>query len=361
MKITSIRTYEKSMALKKPYTISFHTFSSVDLVFLEIELENGIVGIGSGSPAEYVVGETTQRTALNLKTEFVENFIGRDIRHFQQIIFETRKHFAHFPGTQATIDIALHDAFCKFLGIPVVAFYGQKIKSLPTSVTIGIKNVAETLEEARGYYQLGFKILKVKTGMNVEEDIERVLKLNEIYKNKFSIRVDANQGYTLKDLKKFIAATGFAEVELIEQPLLVGKEDKLLKLETANREILCADESLHDAQSALKYAASDKKLFGIYNIKLMKCGGLMGALEIASIARNAYIKLFWGCNDESIVSITAALHIAYACENTRYIDLDGSFDLAEDLVSGGFTLNDGFMEINNKLGFGFDKINVSNN
>ena len=353
MKITAIRSYEKSMALKKPYTISFHTFSCVDLVFLEIELENGIVGMGSGSPAEYVVGETTARTAINLKTEFVENFIGRDIRHFQKIIFETRQHFAQFPGTQATIDIALHDAFCKFIDIPVVAFYGQKIKSLPTSVTIGIKNVAETLEEAKGYYQLGFKILKVKTGMNVEEDIERVLKLNEIYKNKLSIRVDANQGYKLKDLKKFIAATEVADVELIEQPLLVGKEKKLLKLEPADREILCADESLHDARSALKYAASNKKLFGIYNIKLMKCGGLMGALEIANIAKNADIKLFWGCNDESIVSITAALHIAYACENTRYIDLDGSFDLVEDLVSGGFSLKTGFMEINDAPGFGF--------
>jgi len=356
MKITAIRTYEKSMALKKPYTISFHTFSSVDLVFLEIELENGLVGIGSGSPAEYVVGETTQRTAINLKTEFVENFIGRDIRHFQQIIYETSQHFPHFPGTQATVDIALHDAFCKFLGISVVSFYGQKIKSLPTSVTIGIKNVTDTLEEAEGYYQLGFKILKVKTGMNVSEDIERVLKLNEIYKNKLSIRVDANQGYTLKDLKNFIAATEVANVELIEQPLLVGKEEILLKLETSSRQILCADESLHDAQSALKYATSEKKLFGIYNIKLMKCGGLIGALEIANIARNANIKLFWGCNDESIVSITAALHIAYACENTRFIDLDGSFDLAEDLVSGGFVLENGFMKINGQPGFGFRKI-----
>jgi L-Ala-D/L-Glu epimerase len=42
-----------------------------------------------------------------------------------------------------------------------------------------------------------------------------------------------------------------------------------------------------------------------------------------------------GCNDESIISITAALHMAYACPNTKYIDLDGSFDLMEDLVTGG--------------------------
>ena len=356
MKIKAIRSYMKSLALTKPYTISFHTFAGVDLVFLEIELENGIVGIGSGSPAEFVVGETTARTAANLKTEFVENFVGRDIRHFQQLIFETRQHFAHYPGTLATIDIALHDAFCKFLGISVASFYGQKVKALPTSVTIGIKNVVETLEEAEGYYKLGFKVLKVKTGMNVDEDIERVIKLHEKYKDKLKIRVDANQGYKLKDLKKFISSTENAKIELIEQPFIVGNENQLSKLDAAQRRLLCADESLHDAQAALKFAASNKQLFGIYNIKLMKCGGLVGAFEIATIANNANIELFWGCNDESIVSITAALHVAYCCANTRYIDLDGSFDLAEDLVTGGFSLVDGFMHINEKAGFGFEKI-----
>jgi L-alanine-DL-glutamate epimerase-like enolase superfamily enzyme len=88
----------------------------------------------------------------------------------------------------------------------------------------------------------------------------------------------------------------------------------------------------------------------------MKCGGLIGAKEIATIAHHAGIDLFWGCNDESIISITAALHMAYACSNTKYIDLDGSFDLMEDLVTGGFEVQDGCLVINNAAGFGFTKI-----
>jgi L-alanine-DL-glutamate epimerase-like enolase superfamily enzyme len=84
----------------------------------------------------------------------------------------------------------------------------------------------------------------------------------------------------------------------------------------------------------------------------MKCGGMSGALEIANIAKNAGISLFWGCNDESIISITAALHAAYACPNTRYIDLDGSFDLAEDVVTGGFQLRDGSLHLTGQSGLG---------
>jgi L-Ala-D/L-Glu epimerase len=354
MKITAIRAYLKKMALTRPYTIAYNTFSDVSLAFLEIELENGVIGYGSGSPAEDVVGENTEQTLANLQTPFVTNFAGRDIRHFRQIIFEAKNQFPHLPGTQAAIDIALHDAFGKYIGIPVVALYGQKIEALPTSITIGIKNIADTLEDAANYYQLGFKILKIKTGIHVQEDIEKVLRLSEIYKSKLKIRMDANQGYSLVDLKKFIEATKNIQLELIEQPLPVGKENELITLDESTRQLLTGDESLKDPQAALKFASGNKP-FGIYNIKLMKCGGILGALDIATIANYGNIELFWGCNDESIISITAALHAAYSCVNTRYLDLDGSFDLMEDLVTGGFSFEDGYMKINGRPGFGFER------
>ena len=52
--------------------------------------------------------------------------------------------------------------------------------------------------------------------------------------------------------------------------------------------------------------------------------------------------LMWGCMDESIVSPSAAaLHAALASRATRFLDLDGSLDLAKDIVTGGFTLKDG--------------------
>jgi L-alanine-DL-glutamate epimerase-like enolase superfamily enzyme len=353
MKIVAVRSYLKKMVLTKPYTIAYSTFSDVTIAFFEVELANGIIGYGSGSPAEEVVGETTAQTVANLKTEFVQNFIGRDIRHFQQIIFESNVNFSHLPGTQAAIDIALHDAFGKLIGISVAEFYGRKIMALPTSVTIGIKSVQQALEEAADYKALGFKIIKVKTGLDVNEDIERVIKLKEQFGSHFKIRVDANQGYGIKELQQFISATRGRDVELIEQPMQVGTESELLSLSWPDRKLLAADESLKDPQAALQFASNEKK-FGIYNIKLMKCGGLIGARDIANIAFNGGIDLFWGCNDESIISITAALHIAYAFPNTKYIDLDGSLDLAEDLVRGGFEIKDGEMHINNAPGFGFD-------
>ena len=148
--------------------------------------------------------------------------------------------------------------------------------------------------------------------------------------------------------------TNAANIELIEQPLLPNLDKDLLLLPDEVRKNLCADESLKNSQSALKL--SKQNLYGIFNIKLMKCGGILGAHEIATIAKPANIDLFWGCNDESIVSITAALHAAFSCPHTKYLDLDGSLDLAEDVVSGGFEIKDGYMYANDKPGLGLEPL-----
>jgi L-alanine-DL-glutamate epimerase-like enolase superfamily enzyme len=56
--------------------------------------------------------------------------------------------------------------------------------------------------------------------------------------------------------------------------------------------------------------------------------------------------------DESIVSISAALHAALASPATRYVDLDGSLNLVRDLVQGGFRLNNGELTITDQPGLG---------
>jgi L-Ala-D/L-Glu epimerase len=354
MKIKSIKTWLQPLPLTKPYTIAYKTISDTEIVFLEITLENGITGIGAANPFSAVVGETPSVTFANLQTDFVQQFTGRDIRLFNQLIDEALLQFPQLPGTIAAIDIALHDAFCQLIGIPVVDLYGRKKQALLTSVTIGIKETAAMLEEAKENFSAGFKVIKIKTGLDVEQDIERVTKLTEQFGNKMLIRVDANQGYKLDQLKHFIRQTKQLSIELIEQPLPVGKEKELATLSAAERSLLAADESLIDAGSALQLSHSPAP-YGIFNIKLMKCGGIRGAKEIAIIAANAGIDLFWGCNDESMVSIAAALHAAYSCSNTKYLDLDGSFDLSSDLVTGGFILKDGYLYCSDAPGLGLKK------
>lgn len=353
MKIKRIKAYRRDVPLTNPYTIAFQTTTEAPLIFLEIELADGTIGYGSSTASEHVFGETIEQSIQNLQSDTVQQWLGRDIRHFRSIIAEAKQAFPLHSGTCTAIDIALHDAFGKYLGVSVLEFYGAHKKAMPTSVTIGIKSLEETLEDARMYQKQGFRVLKIKTGLDLESDIERCVKLRETFGNYFKIRVDANQGYDATQTIAFYEATKALSLELIEQPMPVGTEVDMRTLPAEIKAIIACDESLKNAQSALQLVDTPSTC-GIFNIKLMKCGGLLGAFEIATIAKQAGIDLFWGCFDESIISITAALHAAFACSSTEYIDLDGSFDLAEDVVTGGFVLEDGWMRPTDGPGFGFE-------
>jgi L-alanine-DL-glutamate epimerase-like enolase superfamily enzyme len=351
MKIHSYRAWLENIPLSKPYSIAYSTSSDAAIVFLEFTLENGSTGLGAASPFEEVVGENPTDTLRHLQSGFLDSFIGRDIRHFNQLIDEASIHFNHLPGSLAAVDLALHDAFGKFLGIPVLEFYGQKIKPIPTSVTIGIKDITGTLADAKEYLDMGFQILKIKTGVDVEQDLERMFRLREMAGPAIQLRVDANQGYDLTKLKRFLAGAEKAGIELIEQPLPAAADEVLLQLAAHQRAILVADESLLDASAAFQLAHTPQR-YGVYNIKLMKCGGIRAAKEIALLAQQGGIELFWGCNDETKLSITAALHVALSCPNTSYLDLDGSLELSNDIIIGGFRIENGCLIPLNAPGFG---------
>lgn len=354
-RIKDIQVWSADLGNQRPYTIAFKTIDEVRNAFVEITLEGGITGLGSGNPSEYVTGENLSQTLAVLEVKNLDFLIGRDIRELNQLTFEVWQKFPKTPAARAALDIALHDAFTKHLGIPLVKYFGQKIKSMPTSNTIGIKNVELTLAEADEFYGMGFRVLKVKLGKDPVEDIERMVKLRERFGNSIVIRIDANQGYTVQQTIDFYNKTKHLNIELIEQPLPAKAVAEMKSLPDEIKKIIAADESLLTSKDALELV---KPPFGagIFNIKIMKCGGPSQGLKIADIALNAGVDLFWGCNDESMVSITASLHAAFACSNTKYIDLDGSLDLAQDIVKGGFILKDGVMSCSDKPGLGLERI-----
>jgi L-alanine-DL-glutamate epimerase-like enolase superfamily enzyme len=355
MKIKSIKSWSADLGNNKPYTIAFKTIDEVLNAFVEIELENGTTGIGAANPSEYVTNESFVQCQTALQESNIQFLVGRDIRDINQLTFEVWQKFPANPAARAALDIALYDAFTKYLGVPLVKYLGQKIHSLPTSNTIGIKNVEETLKEAQEYGERGFTVLKVKLGIDLTEDIERIVKLREKFGKKFTIRIDANQGYDTAKTIEFYTKTKHLNVELIEQPLPAKAIDEMRKLPDEIRKILAADESLLTPKTAMNIV-KPPIASGIFNIKLMKCGGISQGLKIADIGLHEGIDLFWGCNDESIVSITAALHLAFSCANTKYIDLDGSLDLTRDVVKGGFILKDGVMHCSDKPGLGVERI-----
>lgn len=354
MKIKKIFIEKVDLGTTRPYSIANKTVDSVDNVIVRIELENGIVGWGAANPCAQVVGQDVNACYADLCQNADAYLLGADIRRFGSLMDILETGFHNKPGSRAALDIALHDAWAKFLGVPLVALFGQKTDSMPTSITIGIKSPDETLKEADEYFAMGFRYLKVKLGKDVAEDLEKLFKLRERFKNSIHIRVDANQGYTGNEFLDFFEKARPLQLELIEQPLTAKNADSFSGLTIEVRTVIAADESLLDCADAIRLTASNS--CGIFNIKLMKSGGIDVARKIGFIAQLSGVELMWGCNDESVISIAAALHTAFSCRNTRYLDLDGSFDLARDVARGGFLVENGVMRLAAGPGLGIEPL-----
>jgi L-Ala-D/L-Glu epimerase len=352
MRIRSAAAAIEEFGLTRPYAIAGRApLASVANALVRLETEEGVVGLGAGSPAQNVTGETIAACAAALSPGGLQWLVGRDVRSLPALCREAVERFPLAPAARAAVDIALHDLAAQGLGVPLVEMLGRAHEALPTSITIGIKPVDEALSEAEEYLGRGFRVLKVKIGDALEEDLERVAKLRERIGARAAIRVDANVGYTLEETARFFERSEPYGVELLEQPVPREAFGGVRRLPAAWRARIAADESLHDEKDALALAAPEPAC-GIYNIKLMKCGGIRPALRIAAIAETAGVSLMWGCMDESRISIAAALHAAFASPATRYLDLDGSLDLARDVVEGGFTLEGGVMRTTGAPGLG---------
>ncbi|MCA1582291.1 MAG: dipeptide epimerase [Acidobacteria bacterium] len=353
MKILGTRARRERVPLRLPYRVAGRTTEAVEMFLLEVETDDRGAGLGAATPEAAITGETVEACSEALSESSLDWLSGQDVLRLGALCQEAGRRMRSTPGALAAVDMALHDLYARRLGVPLADALGRVHASLPTSVTIGIQARDEAVALAEELVGRGFRILKVKVGEALEEDTALIRRLHERFGSSVRLRADANVGYTPAEAVRFLEAAGDA-VEFLEQPV-PRENDGLRRMPERWRSRIAADESLLDERDALTLAAGVPAC-GIFNIKLMKSGGIRPALRIAAIADAAGIELMWGCMDESVIGIAAALHAALACPATRYLDLDGSFDLAEDPARGGFTVSDGEMTVTSAPGLGVDLV-----
>ncbi len=354
MQIKSCEIWKADLGLTRPYTIAGESTSSTENAFVRIELTNGHWGIGCASPSERVCNERMEDTLAALE-KGAERLRGEYITNFEALKFSIGEELNDTPAARAAIDTALFDAFCKSLDVRIVDYLGQKHTSLPTSITIGIKEDQGVKADLEEYIAMGFSIVKIKIGTDVERDIAILRKLREWGGSSIKIRVDANQGYTQNNLTQLIQETRVVGLEFVEQPYYAPALVQMRELSEDIRSYCMADEDLKSRGDAVAMTRGPLP-YGSWNIKLMKSGGVTGGKWIGDLAGMYGIPLMWGCMDESRVSISAALHTAFSCRATKYLDLDGSFDLATDVVTGGFEVKEGVMYLTDAPGLGVKSI-----
>ena len=152
MKIKSVKSWKENFGLLRPYTIaSKGTTYDVSNIIVEVSLENGIKGLGASAPTEIDEGETFAKCETILHEDNLKWLIGREIESIDKISTDLRNRMFMTPAARAGIDIALYDALALFNNVPLVDLLGRQYKALPTSITIGIKSIEESIDEAHEY------------------------------------------------------------------------------------------------------------------------------------------------------------------------------------------------------------------
>ncbi|MBS0417741.1 MAG: dipeptide epimerase [Proteobacteria bacterium] len=221
-------------------------------------------------------------------------------------------------GARNAIDCAFWDLEAHRDGRPAYELAGIPTPvPLVTTYTLGAEQPDEMAERAVKYSSA--RALKLKlTGDAL--DVHRVHTVRAARPDVW-LSVDANQGFTRAFLDRILPDLVEARVEMIEQPLPVGRE---AQLEGWRGPIpLAADESAQDIADLPALIGR----FEIVNIKLDKCGGLTAALAMAREAQRLGLDIMIGNMTGTTLAMAPAFLVGQLC---RVVDLDGPLFLGND-------------------------------
>lgn len=346
--IDRIDIFQKTLHFRQSFRVAYEELDRADVIFLRLTDAAGNFGWGSAFPDREVTKETEKIIYLALRRFLKKEFFSFPLDQIYRYHEKLKQVFSKLPAGRSIVEEALLNLRANRLGIDLRYIFGGYRNEASMIFSIGIKDLRQTVAEVCQRAKQGFKTFKLKCGLDLEGDVERVRRVRQSLPKTCAIIADANQGYSLPQAARFIKAIKKYDVGLIEQP--VGASD-LAGLRTLTKlRILpvIADESL------LNFSDAVRLLTGNYvdgvNIKMQKCGGPIASAEIFHLARCLGKITMLGCNFESNISITTAASLALALP-FDYVDLDsGHLDFIDDPTFGGVRVSRGKISIAGKIG-----------
>jgi L-alanine-DL-glutamate epimerase-like enolase superfamily enzyme len=349
MQITHVEVVPVSLNLRLPYRAAAYPMEveRAECVFVRIETREGRVAWGCAALDPTLTSEKVEEI-LEVFRICADRALDLNPLNTEFALAKLAALTEDAPAVRCAFDIAFYDLLGLATGLPLHRLLGGYRYRIETSITLGLAPPKETVEMALDRARQGFHILKLKGGLQPEEDVRRVQAVHTALPE-LTLRLDSDQGYTVQEALD-VARALEGKIEMLEQPTPADDLDALRRVTQHSPVPILADQSLTDPASALEIA-SRRAAHGL-SVKLATCGGLHCARQVDSIARAARMATMVGCMNEPALLIAAGLGLARSSPNVRYGDLDGHFDLVDDPTVPGFMFKEGWLVARDVPGLG---------
>lgn len=349
MQITAVEVVPVDLKLRLPYRTAHHAepIDGITAVFVRVETRQGREAWGCAAFDPAMTGETedTVVAACESCAERARDLNPLNTEFALDVLSELTK---ETPSALCAFDLAFHDLLGLAAQMPLYRLLGGYRSRIQTSITISIADVPASVALARQRAAQGFRMLKIKGGLDPQEDVRRVRAIRAALPH-FILRLDADQGYTIQQALD-VARALEGKLEMLEQPTPADDLGALRQVTRKSPVPILADESVSQPHSALEVAKM-RAADGM-SIKLTACGGLRCARQIDTIARVAKMNTMVSCVNQPALLTAAGLAFALSSRNVEYGDLDGHFDLIGDPTLPGFRVEEGWLVAKDVPGLG---------
>lgn len=352
MRVKQIEVFAIDLPLIEPFIVSYDTYPSMPSIIVKLTTECGQVGWGESVPDDHVTGETYEGTYAVIKDRLAPAVIGLNPAEFGKLHDVMDGLVKNAPAAKAAIDIACYDVVGKALGVPVYDLIGGRYhEKFPITHVLSIGEPEKMADQAAEKVVEGYKSFKMKVGRDVASDVERIRAVRERVGDAIAIRVDVNQGWvssanTLKAIKQLEELS----IDWLEQPVLADDIDAMVDIKAQTTVPLMIDEGLcglRDMREIVAKRAADK-----VNIKLMKCGGIYRANQLALIAEMAGLDCQVGSMLESSIGSAAGFHVAFSKKCISSVELTGPLKFTREIGDLRVSYKIPFIELGAGAGLG---------
>ena len=316
VKITQVRIRPLVLPLKQPYHWSYGIRESFAVNLIEIEADDGTVGIG-----ECTVAPDQTGTAAILK-RLASHLVGHspyDVAPLIDRIFR-QEYLGHGANVMRAanqvfsgIDMAMWDLQGKLAGLPVHRLLGgAHRKTVGYFYFLQGETAEELARDAAAGFANGEHVFYLKVGRGEKIDLEITAAVRQEIGNA-RLRLDANEGWSVVDAVNMCRKLEKYEIEFIEQPTNSFSIPAMAQVRRSVGIPIVADQSaftLYDVYEICRQQAADMICIGPREI-----GGIQPMMKAAAVAESAGLKICIHSSFTTGITTCAEHHIALAIPN----------------------------------------------